>query len=121
MRPLALLLLCLACGACASGAARSAAKAASQDLASQPAADATESRDDDDDDDEVPVALDDLPAAVLSAIERDYPGARIAGAELDDGVYEVDILTASGACIEVDVAGDGTVLGADAEDAEDCT
>ena len=79
-----------------------------------------DAEEDDDDDGETPVALSDLPDAVIRAIEAVYPGAELLTAEMDAGVYDVDFLSSGGACMEAEVQPDGSIVGFEAEDAHEC-
>lgn len=63
-----------------------------------------------DHDDEVPVALEDLPPAVVDAIRARWPGATLSEAEREDATFEVEITTSDGRALEVEVAPDGTIL-----------
>ena len=83
-------------------------------------------RADDDKDDEagekeIPVA--DLPAAVKDAIEKKYPKCKILEAEMekegDDVEYEVEIMTADGKKLELEVSKDGKTIEVEDEDEDD--
>lgn len=66
--------------------------------------------------DEVRVAL---PAAVQATLDANWPGAQILEAELDDGKYEVELRTASGEKLEVELSKKGRVLEVERDDDDD--
>ena len=65
------------------------------------------------------IAVTDLPAAVTDAIEAEYPGATLLEAELEEENYEVEIETADGEVLEVEVSEDGEILEVEVEDDDD--
>jgi uncharacterized membrane protein YkoI len=81
--------------------------------------------DDDDDEedekeDEQTVTFDQLPAAVQTALTAAAEGGQIKEIELEDGIYEADVLL-NGQKVEIKIAADGKVLSKeiDADDDED--
>lgn len=66
-----------------------------------------------------PIPLEELPVAVVEAVEQRFPGAQLLAAERehDDGRlrYEVKVRS-EGALYEVDVTEDGVVVDVDRED-----
>ncbi|MCO5165074.1 MAG: PepSY domain-containing protein [Planctomycetes bacterium] len=66
-----------------------------------------------------PIPLEELPVAVVEAIEQRFPGAQLLAAERehDDGrlLYEVKVKS-EGALYEVEVTEDGVVVDVDRED-----
>ena len=65
------------------------------------------------------IAVTDLPAAVTDAIEAEYPGATLLEAELEEENYEVEIETADGEILEVEVSEDGEILEVEVEVEDD--
>lgn len=68
---------------------------------------------------EEPVAIKDLPKAVVDAIERDYPDAELLEAEKEtengETLYEVEIKT-GGKTLEVEVTPEGKIIEVEEED-----
>ena len=65
------------------------------------------------------IAIEDLPAAVIDAIEDEWPGSELIEAEREGDVYEVEFTTADGVLMEAELEEDGTILDYEIEDEGD--
>ena len=62
-----------------------------------------------------PKTVDGVPSTVHGAIIKRYPSAKIMRSELDDGIWEVDIVTAEGTGRNLELSPDGWILDDDIE------
>lgn len=67
---------------------------------------------------EVEIAPAALPAPVISAVSKRYPGVVLVEAERSGADFEVDIETVDGKLFELLVSADGTILRTEKEEAE---
>lgn len=61
----------------------------------------------------------DLPATVQAALDDRWPGAEILESERDDDGYEVELRTADGEALEVELSEDGRILEVETDDDDD--
>ena len=61
-------------------------------------------------------SVDGIPTAVQAVLAKKYPKARVVKSELDDGIWEVDIVTAQGTKRELELSPDGWILDDDIDD-----